>query len=171
MQTAIARRTTAVASLAILAGFGLLGCANTASSEPAPSVAKYLEGDWQCLTTSEDGAKDNEYTYHLRVEASHISIGQAKSGEDLYWSQYDYSLSSDNVLVTMPEVGGTGWTVQLPDEVTYADQNDVRIEEESAQNLEVALTPSSATWVSGDGQHWSCQRGKFEDDGNTFVKS
>lgn len=158
----------------VLIGVGVaaltMGLSACGGGQEPPSTAVYIEGDWQCLTTSEDGNVENAYTYHLRVEPAHISLGVGRTGDTLRWSQYDYDLTSDGVLTTYPEVGGTGWTVQLPTELSFSDTNDARITEGWVENLEVELTETSAAWTGDTGLDWACARGTFEDDGNTFVE-
>ncbi|CAH0215454.1 hypothetical protein SRABI121_02836 [Microbacterium sp. Bi121] len=157
-----------VVSSAVLVGCSAAGVPET---EKPPTPAKFIEGDWQCLTTSEDGNSDNEYTYHLKVTASHISIGTARTGEDLYWTQYDYTLAVNGTLTTVPENGGPGWVIQLPDELSYESVNAARIAEGWAESLEVSVAPDSARWTGQTGLDWDCERGDFEDDGNTFVSA
>lgn len=162
----------AVWGAAILASamLTLTGCGAASSpvagpveNEKPPAPASYIEGDWRCLTSS-------DYTFHLRLTVDHVSIGHGQGEEDLYWSQYDYDLATDGTLTTYPESGGAGWVIQLPNEVVYGEVNSARIAEGWPENIEATVEPDQVTWTNAQGEDWICDRGTFEDDGNTFVE-
>jgi hypothetical protein len=147
----------------------LVGCSGAAPKPPA--TAKYIEGDWRCLSSSEDGNKENQYTMHLRVTADHVSLGQARTGEELYWGQYGYDIAKDGTMTTFREGGGPGWVIQLPQNISYDETNTVRIAEGQPANLEVDATTSTLTFGFDNDINWACERGTFTDDGNTFLES
>lgn len=158
------------AALLVGAGLMLTGCggagvpaAAPAEDEKPPAPAKYIEGDWRCLISG-------DYTFHLRVTASSVSVGQGEGGEELHWTQYDYDLTTDGTLTTYPEAGGEGWVIQIPEKVVYGETNSARIAEGWTQNIEATASPNQLTWTDAQGEDWTCDRGTFKDDGNTFVE-
>lgn len=157
-----------VMMLAGCAGQGSPAAQQAGSEDKPPSTGKYIQGDWQCLTSSPDRSKENEYTYHVAVTPTSIRAGVARTGEDLYWSTFDYILSKDGTLTVTDREGSTVvW--ELPMDLSYTEPNTVMTGASVTTAFEVMVAADELTFQWGTDQNWVCKHGHFTDDGATFV--
>jgi hypothetical protein len=147
---------------------GLSGCAAAPAPEatepsPPPPAAFYITGDWVCQAHETESAGGPEYEYQFRVSESEIDVSQEQkgSGDDRYWSRYDYTIDG-STLTTSPRDGGEGWTIELPESLSYSKTNYFRITRGATENLQIALAQDTAEWTGNTGQLFECERRAIE---------
>lgn len=133
----------------------LSGC----SAAAAPTTpADFITGTWVC---DEVHPGEEQYNRSLQfdVTADHIVLTQQDVNDESseYISEYDYTVQG-TTLTTTPTDGGSGWTIELPEEALFDDANVVEITEGWTQIFEVTATADTAEWSMEPSADFTCQR-------------
>lgn len=157
------RRASRSLALSVVSASLLVGCATEAQTPPP---AFYITGNWACEADNSESDVHQLWTFH--VTDDHVRVIQAPRDDPSSTVQWDYDYRIvGTTLTTFPtdDLGdrseSAGWTIELPEQVSYGAANYVRIAEGMPENLEFELTESTAGWTFSSGQVFACSR---EDD-------
>ena len=150
----------ATASLTALATVPLtllaLGGCSAAAAPTTP--ANFITGSWVCEEVH-PGEEQYNRSLQFDVAADHIVLTQQDANDEgsEYITEYDYTIQG-TTLTTTPTDGGSGWTIELPEEALFDDTNVVKITEGWTQLFEVTATADTAEWSMEPSADFTCQR-------------